>query len=145
MTIFHKFTRITLIYKVTATILNTSSQYVHSVNKMHGVLVLLFFTHKAQKDLGKKFKQGRFQIVGNVIRNVCPFSQLLVFYSDRNIRVKADTLFCANSSGEVFSTPVLKENPKKPNIILGLPWLFCFSKDSSDMSRLEMIPFTGAL
>ena len=31
-----------------------SSQYVHSVNKMHGILVFLFFTHKAQKDLGKK-------------------------------------------------------------------------------------------
>lgn len=29
-----------------------------------------------------------------------------------DIRVKAHTLFCANSSGEVFSTPVLKENPK---------------------------------
>lgn len=26
----------------------------YSVNKMHGILVLLFFTHKTQKDLGKK-------------------------------------------------------------------------------------------
>lgn len=92
---------------------------------------IFFFTHKAQKDLDKKLKQGCFQNVGNLI-----FTQ----YSTpiETSELKIDTLFCADSffffflggGGILYTNPQgkKKKTPNTPNTFLGTSLVILFLK-----------------
>lgn len=143
MTIFHKFTRITLIYKATATILNTK-QPVCTVLIKCMVSWYFYSLHiKHKKIQVKKFKQGCFQIVG-IHRNVFPFSQLFVLNSDRNIRGKLTPCFVLTVLGRYSLLQWSRRNQTaKYHSRTSLVTLF--SKASSDMSNLEMMPSPGGI
>lgn len=113
-----------------------SSQYVHSVKRMHGVLVFYSLHIKHKKIQVKNLNRDISRLQGRLLEMCFPSHSYQYSTPVGTSELKLIPCFVLTVLGSILYSST-QEKTQQPNTILGLPWLFCFSRVSSDMSRFH--------